>query len=384
MRILIVRMWPDNLNINSYNCQEIGLAKALIKMGNICDIVLYTSDKEREEIFSFDNDSKFIRLYYLKAKKFLKNAFYGKKLYEICKNYDCIQSAEYDQIGNLLLRRRFNNLCIYHGPYLSKFTKGYNKKIIISDLLFKFFPKYKHTPIISKSKLATDFLHMKGFSNVTTLGVGIDLERFNNKSNIDEKVEFLLDQKKKDNLKYLLYIGKIEKRRNIGFILQRFKDVLNEDESIRLIIVGDGNKEDTDEMYNTIQHLALKDYITHLKKLKQEELQFLYNNCDVFLLPTQYEIFGMVMLEAMYFKMPIITTRNGGSSTLINNNKNGFIIDLADSEKWDKCILTLLNDEDYKKRIGNKARDTIINYFTWEKLSKKFLKVYSKISDKKI
>ena len=42
MKILIVRMWPDTLNIKNYNCQELGLAKALVRKGNTCDIVLYT------------------------------------------------------------------------------------------------------------------------------------------------------------------------------------------------------------------------------------------------------------------------------------------------------------------------------------------------------
>ena len=46
MKILIVRLFPDELNINNYNVQEIGLAKALVKKGHVCDIVLYTNKKE--------------------------------------------------------------------------------------------------------------------------------------------------------------------------------------------------------------------------------------------------------------------------------------------------------------------------------------------------
>ena len=45
MKILIVRLFPDELNINNYNVQEIGLAKALVKKGHVCDIVLYTNKK---------------------------------------------------------------------------------------------------------------------------------------------------------------------------------------------------------------------------------------------------------------------------------------------------------------------------------------------------
>ena len=69
MKILIVRMYADCLNITNYNCQEVGLAKALIRKGNICDIVLYT-DKETsyEEDLFFDDEKSKIHIYYLKAK----------------------------------------------------------------------------------------------------------------------------------------------------------------------------------------------------------------------------------------------------------------------------------------------------------------------------
>ncbi len=78
MKILIIRMWPYEININNYNCQEIGLAKELVIKGNQCDIVLYTNnDKSYEYDYTFDN--KKIHIYYLKAKKFLKNCFYEKK-----------------------------------------------------------------------------------------------------------------------------------------------------------------------------------------------------------------------------------------------------------------------------------------------------------------
>ena len=58
MNILIVRMYADILNTKSYNCQEIGLAKALIRKGHNCDIVLYTDKITHEEDIFFDNDKK--------------------------------------------------------------------------------------------------------------------------------------------------------------------------------------------------------------------------------------------------------------------------------------------------------------------------------------
>lgn len=72
-------------------------------------------------------------------------------------------------------------MIIYHGPYSSKFTKGYNLKCKISDFIYLFNKDYKNTPCIAKSKLAEEFLRKKGFENVNTIGVGLDNARFNEK-----------------------------------------------------------------------------------------------------------------------------------------------------------------------------------------------------------
>lgn len=62
-----------------------------------------------------------------------------------------------------------------------------------------------------------------------------------------------------------------------------------------------------------------------------------YQSCDAFSLPTRYEIFGMVLLEAMYYGLPTFTTYNGGSSTLMNQ-ENGIIINSIDMIKLSKII----------------------------------------------
>lgn len=78
--------------------------------------------------------------------------------------------------------------------------------------------------------------------------------------------------------------------------------------------------------------------------MQQEELSNIYKISDIFLLPTEYEIFGMVLLEAMYFGLPVITTYNGGSSTIIENGKNGFICSKLDKAEWKEIVCDLLND----------------------------------------
>ncbi len=378
MKILIVRMWADELNINSYNCQEIGLAKALIRKGNICDIVLYTKNKSSyEQDIIFDGDKK-IHIYYLRAKTFLKNALYEKKLYDIIEKYDVIQTAEYDQIGNVkLMKKAKGKIVIYHGPYKSKYTKGYKKKCIISDVYYLLHPKYKKVKIISKSPLATEFLKKKGFKNVETVGVGIDLERFNQKDIFNKEITQLIENKKANNLEYLLYIGKIEDRRNILFLIDILKKLSEERKNIRLIVVGRGNKDYKAKCIEYAKKQNVLDKIIYFEAFEQKELSELYKISDIFLLPTKYEIFGMVLLEAMYFGIPIITTKNGGSTTVIKDGKNGFIRENDNHKQWLDIINKVLENKVMAQNIKDKSQETIKNNYTWDKLVEKIIKIYN-------
>lgn len=378
MKVLIVRMWPEELNIYNYNCQEIGLAKSLIRSGHVCDIVLYTNGNPCEKDFIFDEDKK-IHIYYLRAIKILKNAFFEKKLYQIVKDYDVIQTAEYDQIGNVKLKRKCKNkMVIYHGPYFSDYTKGYRKKTLVSDLYYLFHKKYMETPVISKSLLATKLLEKKGFKDITTVGVGLDVERFHGEV-YNDNINQLIEKNKKENLKNILYVGKIEERRNIEFLLNIFSNVSKQKEDVRLIIVGKGDIDYIEKCKQIVLEKQIIDKIIYFESLKQEELQLLYKNSDIFLLPTNYEIFGMVLMEAMYFGNVVLTTLNGGSSMLLEHEKNGFICSLNDANQWENYIINVLNDSKYKKEISSNAVKTVTEHFTWNKVVLKFIDVYNKV-----
>lgn len=376
MRILIVRLFPYEININNYNVQEIGLAKSLVKEGNQCDIVLYTNGKEREETINIDN--KKISIFWLRGYNFLKNGLYGHKLLELAKKYDVIQSSEYDQIYNLKLTKRFpGKVIIYHGPYYSEFNKGYNLKCKIFDKIF-LTKRYKKMIFLTKSELASDFLRKKGFENVTTIGVGLDKEKV---ENVDDKSDF--PGRTNRNEKILLYIGKIEERRNIIFLITILKRLNEKNQNIKLFLIGDGKTEYKKKVFNYAKELNVLDKIIYREKVPQNEISKIYKQCDIFLLPTEYEIFGMVLLEAMYFKLPVITTLNGGSSVLIKNKENGIIANL-NIDEWIKDINKLLEDNSLRKHIGEQASLTIKEKFLWNKLVYKFIDIYKQTKEKQL
>ena len=83
----------------------------------------------------------------------------------------------------------------------------------------------------------------------------------------------------------------------------------------------------------------------------------------------------MVLLEAMYFGGPTITSNNGGATTLIQNYENGIVVNNFDTTEWVNEIYKLLDNIEYSNNISNNARETIIEKYTWENVCNKFTEI---------
>lgn len=380
MRILIIRTFPSYMEVkrNTYNIQEVGLAKALVRSGNTCDIVFWTDKEEKNEVVDFDESSS-ITVFYRHGKAILKNAIYTG-LDSLIEKYDIVQLSEYNQLYSWMLARKFpNKTVIYHGPYYSPFNKRYNLMCKFVDKLV--IPTYKKlgTYFLVKSRLAYDFLLSKGLSEkqIVVAGVGVDLDAFKIEDMNDIPKE-VLDIKKNDNKLKLLYIGRIEPRRNTIFLIDILHKFVQNDIPAELILIGNGDEEYCKKCFDYAEELAVKDKIYWIKKVEQKYLSYAYENTDVFLLPTYYEIFGMVLLEAMYFGKPVITTKNGGSEMLITHGEDGCIIDDFDAEKWYEAIVNIRDN----REIGKFAHEKIVENFTWDKLCQIFVNIYAKRIDR--
>lgn len=385
MKILLVRTIAieEDCSISTYNNQGIGLATELAKLGHECGLVYYAKKgKGFKEII--ERDGVKLTVYHIEGKNLIWNAIYNKEIYDICNQYDIIQTSECDQICSWLLYKKYpEKTIIYHGPYKSKYTKKYNLRSKVFDLFFLHKAKFTEVPVITKSYLAEDYLRKKGFKNITTLGVGLNPYNLEQETKrVPDKIKNVIDNKK--NFKYILYIGAISKRKNFKFVLKILNEIVNKKgyKNYKLIVIGNkAYKEEKyyEESFNYIKENQLENNVVNLQIVEQKYIRYVYNCSDVYVLPTQYDIFGMVYLEAMYFGVPIITTLCGGSSLLIENEKNGFIRELDNKEEWVDTIIDIVENEKEKINIKNKTKALISEHYTWAKLTKKFENEYKNI-----
>lgn len=379
MKILIIRNFPSYMAVknNTYNIQEVGLAKALVRRGHICDIVFWTDNQEETVTIPVD-ESGAVRVFYKHGKTKLKNT-----VFEDCDTlfdqYDILQPCEYNQIQAwILAKNQPHKTVIYHGPYYSPFNKRYNLMCKVFDAFFLKQYIKQGTRFLVKSEMARDFLVNKGIDEkkVKAVGVGIDAQMLSSKS--EECTEPLYKAMKNDDSGMkLLYIGRFEERRDIPFIVDVFKNVLDKNADARLYMIGTGDTEYLKHAFEYMESAGVRDKIIWQEKMEQKYLSNVYKQADFFLLPTEYEIFGMVLLEAMYYGNVVLTTRNGGSSTLIQNSTNGFVFDTKDAKQWANAILNLSAEK--KANIQQNAHEKIADSFTWDKLAGEFEKMYSEI-----
>lgn len=375
MKILIVRSFPDILNLNAYNVQEIGLAKALTRRGLECGIVLYNgSQKDRKERYTFSEDGKeysFI-IYWMKGFSFFKNGIMPS-VFRLVSQYDVIQVHEYDQILSWMLYTRMRKpTVIYHGPYYHEYAKGYNLKCRVFDTLFLRNRRPEKAVCLTKSEPAADFLRKKGFSHVRAVGVGVDQEQF--QADEQEQVRCLLEPD--ESVFRLLYVGKIEARRNVYFLAELFERLLAKNDHLELVIVGSGEPDYVKPFLERIKKWTDEGRIRYIPKATQKELAPVYRNANLFVFPSNYEIFGMVLLEALYFGLPVVSSQNGGASVLLRNGENGYMLEGFDLSVWEEKILQIAGNRELYEKMKKDAHDTVEQHFLWDKLADRFLAGY--------
>lgn len=373
MRVLIVRSAANKVNPNNYNLQEIGLGKALVRKEIECDIIYSNGRCDDNEQVIYNSNNVELRIKWLKLDyKILNNGIYKRLMNEsFYSRYDLVILTEYTQIMTYFISKVIpNKVVLYQGPY-----KDSNKIVqSVYDKLFLKEIRKNIKRIYTKSKLAEEYMISKGFRNITTIGVGCDLENLE----VNLKYDFLKEDELINDLylkisgrKTLLYIGVLEERRNIYFLLDLVKKITEYDRNVVLILIGNGKEKEKYLSY--IKEINIEENVIYIEKISQSQLKGIHELSDIFLLPTKYEIFGMVLLESMYLGTPIITSKNGGSSMLIDNGNTGYILENFDLDEWSRCILKLLSDKELRSKIIKNSKLKVEKEFTWDTIAENIL-----------
>ena len=142
------------------------------------------------------------------------------------------------------------------------------------------------------------------------------------------------------------------------------------------MIVGSGEPDYVKPFLERIKKWTDEGRIHYIPKATQKELAPVYRNANLFIFPSNYEIFGMVLLEALYFGLPVVSSQNGGASVLLRNGENGYMLEGFDPAVWEEKILQIAGNRELYEKMKKDAHDTVEQHFLWDKLADRFLAGY--------
>jgi glycosyltransferase involved in cell wall biosynthesis len=176
--------------------------------------------------------------------------------------------------------------------------------------------------------------------------------------------------------KVIGFVGRLVPLKGIKYLLEALKIINKKMDKVKVLIVGDGPQRRELEI---LINKNLKRNVIFTGFISKEDLPNIYPALDIFTLPSLTEGLSNTLLEAMACGKPVITTSVGGNSELVDNGKNGYLIQPKSSKELAERIVDLLHDPNKRIQMGRRGRDTILRRYTWEKIIPIYEDAYEQI-----
>ena len=122
--------------------------------------------------------------------------------------------------------------------------------------------------------------------------------------------------------------------------------------------------------------LGIGDNVSFVGSVPQMELPIYYNAADILVVPSKYESFGLVALEALATGTPVIASRVGGLATIVQDTKNGFLIPWQCPDAFARKLEMLLANESILEAMGLEARKSSMAY-SWSSVGEELSNLYA-------
>jgi glycosyltransferase involved in cell wall biosynthesis len=195
------------------------------------------------------------------------------------------------------------------------------------------------------------------------------------------KLDFLSNYQGEMRGEKIICVANCIPRKGIIDLIKAFS--LIEKRGFKLHIVGKVKENSSyyKNVISLIKELGLTQDVFLDGRLEQEELNRLYLASKIFILPSLKEGFGIVLLEAMYYGLPIVTTKISAMPELVTDGENGLLVPVADPMALAEAISKLIENPDLREQMGERGRQRILHSYHWDTTSSKFLSVIQNLSD---
>jgi len=257
------------------------------------------------------------------------------------------------------------------------------------------FPPYRHPEetilirepdyVVVKSRLELRIVHkLYRLKNVSNLYNGVDTTFFN--PDVTGSRTFLEKLGVESEHMIMSVAGNISKpEKGLDIVVRAIPLIKEEVPDICYIIVGrvKPHKElefgTQQKLLNIIDKLDVKDNVRFLGNFLPQDLSKLYKTSRVFLDPSIYGPINTTNLEALACGTPVICSKSIGAKEIISACDAGFVVDRT-PKTWAKLVVKLINDEKLATEMARRGSRLILDNFSWDKVSEKYIEIYRKLT----
>ncbi|UCC93509.1 MAG: glycosyltransferase family 4 protein [Thermoplasmata archaeon] len=177
----------------------------------------------------------------------------------------------------------------------------------------------------------------------------------------------------------LLYMGRLSVNKRMEVVIQAMPELLKKHPDLTLVI-GGPNDGAGDGWRDLASALGVEDHVRFEGFLSEEDMIAAYTDADVFVLPSEWEAFGIVLLEAMACRTPCICADRGGAPEVLEDGVTGRVAPYYDVEAWTSALMDMLDDDGARRRMGEAGRERVRKMFTWTAIVDQIEAIYEELT----
>lgn len=231
-----------------------------------------------------------------------------------------------------------------------------------------------------KEELIRDYCLAKDCTHILPPGIDVNrLERIP-QDTARERLNIPIDGK------VLLCFGRLTPFKGFHHAIRAFEQLKKSYTSPVVLVICGGSKDGgtkeeqqyKQELMRLATELGVADSVLFRPAVSYTDVNVVYSSADVLIVPSEHEPFGLIVLEAMAFGLPVVASSTAGSSHVITHNESGALVDVQHPERIAGYVRAFLKDQDLYEKVVTNARERVREEFSWEQRGKLYLEIYTK------
>lgn len=237
----------------------------------------------------------------------------------------------------------------------------------------------KATAATAYTTFEKDYLVTKGIpaETITVTGAGVDPEPFDGADGMRVRRRFGWTAE----APVVAFIGQQVPHKGIDMVIGAMETVWAQHPATCLLIAGSRSTYSAHiEQWRAGLPAPRQQQVALIDNFPEDEKPDIFDACDVFVYPSGHESFGIAFLEAWMVRKPVIGVRIGATPTVIDEGKDGLLIEHRNTADLARAILKLIANPALREALGTAGREKVLAHYTWDAVTDKFRQVYKNVS----